>query len=294
MTTSVQSTSPRPHGSRLAAYTILALAALVGGVSLLAFFVLFLFVGPLDLIRLELSETTKSAWNTLLCVVFFLQHSVMVRRSYCRWSARFIPPHLHGASYTIASGVALLALVVLWQESAHTLMSAGGTAWWLLRSAYFLSIVGFGWGILALGSFDTFGLKPILDRLRGTDTTPTVHGSWSVPLGSPPPLLVFPIDDLVVSESDDGPAAIQHTVDGLDCGWHATGGTRSGGRLWPNISRLQARSAYADSVSPASGPAESGTPVRLIVTPDLNSPEWARHSWPWIHSATSSIRAPST
>ena len=181
MTTSAQPTSPRPRGSELAAYTILALAALIGGVSLPAFFVLFLFVGPLNFVDLELSETTKSAWNTLLCVVFFLQHSVMVRRSYCRWSARFIPPHFHGASYTIASGVALLALVVLWQESAHTLMSARGPAWWLLRSVYFLSVVGFAWGILALGSFDTFGLRPILDRLRGTDTPPmpfTVRGPY--------------------------------------------------------------------------------------------------------------------
>ena len=181
MTTSVESISPRPHDSRFVAYTVLALAALVGGVSLLAFFVLFLFVGPLDLVHLKLSETAKSAWNALLCVVFFLQHSVMVRRSYCRWSGRFIPPHFHGASYTIASGMALLALVVLWQESAHTLMSARGTAWWFLRSVYLVSIVGFGWGILALGSFDTFGLKPILDRLRGRDTPPmpfTVRGPY--------------------------------------------------------------------------------------------------------------------
>ena len=60
-------------------------------------------------------------------------------------------------------------------------MSASGTVCWLLRSVYFLSIVGFVWGLLALGSFDTFGLKPILIHLRGTDTLPmpfTVRGPY--------------------------------------------------------------------------------------------------------------------
>lgn len=181
MTTSVQSASPLSPGSTFAAYTMLAVATLVGGVSLPAFFVLFLLVGTPGWVHLGLGETAKLALDTLLSVLFFLQHSIMVRPWYGRWSARFIPTHFHGATYTIASGVALLVLVVFWQESTHTLVSAGGPARWILRAVYVLSVIGFAWGILALGSFDTFGLRPILDRLRGTTTPPlpfTIRGPY--------------------------------------------------------------------------------------------------------------------
>lgn len=181
MTASSRPGAPRRHGSRFAAYTMLMLATVVGTCSLFAFFVLFLFVGPLDLVHLGLGESAKLAWNTLLCVAFFFQHSVMVRQSYRRWSARFTPPHFQDASYTIASGVTLLALVVLWQESTYTLIFPGDTVRWFLRLVYGLSFFGFGWGLQALRGFDTFGVRPILDRLRGTATPPvpfTVRGPY--------------------------------------------------------------------------------------------------------------------
>ncbi|UCG15670.1 MAG: isoprenylcysteine carboxylmethyltransferase family protein [Phycisphaerales bacterium] len=149
--------------------------------SLVAFFGLFVLLGSLNLVDLALGETAQLTWDALLCLVFFVQHSGMVRRSYRQWSARFIPSQYDGAVYTIASGVVLLVLVVFWQESAHTLAAPGGIVRWLLRAIYVLSVAGFAWGILALGSFDTFGLRPILDRLRGTDTPPlpfTVRGPY--------------------------------------------------------------------------------------------------------------------
>ncbi|UCE61419.1 MAG: isoprenylcysteine carboxylmethyltransferase family protein [Phycisphaerales bacterium] len=157
------------------------MAWLIGSVSLVAFFVPFLFAGSLNLVDLALGETAKLAWDVLLCLVFFLQHSGMIRRSYRQWSGRFIPQQYDGATYTIASGVALLLLVVLWQESAHILAAPGGILRWLLRTIYFLSIAGFAWGMLALGSFDAFGVRPIIDRLRGTESPPmpfTLRGPY--------------------------------------------------------------------------------------------------------------------
>ena len=172
MTLRRQSSRSKPYSSQFAAYAVLVLAWLIGSVSLVAFFGLFVFLGSLNLIDLALGETAKLAWDSLLCLTFFVQHSGMVRRSYRQWSAKFIPSQYDGAAYTVTSGVALLVLVVFWQESAHTLAAAGGLLRWLLRVVYFISITGFAWGILALGSFDTFGLRPILDRLSGTDSPP--------------------------------------------------------------------------------------------------------------------------
>jgi protein-S-isoprenylcysteine O-methyltransferase Ste14 len=163
------------------ARVVLALAAILGSVSMVAFFAIFLLTGPLSLVDLEVSEAGMLGFNALFCFVFFLQHSGMIRRGYRRWSSRFIPTHYQGASYTIASGVVLLTLVVFWQESAHTLISFEDGPRWVLRAVYCLAILGLAWAILALGSFDGLGLKPIMDRLRKSQSSPmpfTVRGPY--------------------------------------------------------------------------------------------------------------------
>ncbi len=159
---------------------MIVLTALVGWSSLLAFAV-FLFVGSLSLVDLGVSDAAGLVWNAFLCLAFFVQHSGMVRRSYRRWEARFVPSHYEGAVYTLASGIVLLALVVFWQPSMHTLASPDGMLRWLIRAGYFVAVVGFAWGARALGPFDPLGIEPILGRLRGTDppSTPfTVRGPY--------------------------------------------------------------------------------------------------------------------
>jgi len=167
--------------SPFAASVILVLAAILGSVSMLAFFVFFLPAGPFNLANLELGEGTMLGFNTLLCLAFFLQHSGMIRQGYCRWSSKLIPSHYQGAVYAIASGVVLLTLVVFWQESSRTLVSVDGILRRCLRAVYCFAMLGMVWSILALGSFDGLGLKPVLDRLRKTRSSPipfTVRGPY--------------------------------------------------------------------------------------------------------------------
>jgi protein-S-isoprenylcysteine O-methyltransferase Ste14 len=203
MTSRDHASHSKPRSSHLAAYTVLVLSWLIGSVSL-AFFGFFVLLGPLNLIDLTPGETAKLAWDALLCLAFFAQHSGMVRRSYRRWSANLIPSHYDGAIYTIASGVVLLMLVVFWQGSAHTVAAPEGVFRWLLRAVCFISIAGFAWGIMALGSLDTFGLRPILDRLRGTNSPSlpfTVRGPYRWvrhPLYSFCLLMIWSCPDLTV------------------------------------------------------------------------------------------------
>jgi protein-S-isoprenylcysteine O-methyltransferase Ste14 len=167
--------------SPFASSVILVLAAVLGSVSMVAFFVFFLPAGPINLANLELGEGAMLGFNTLLCLAFFLQHSGMIREGYCRWSSSLIPSHYQGAIYAIASGVVLLTLMVLWQESSRTLVSADGILRWCLRAVYGCAMLGLVWAILALGSFDGLGLKPILDRWRKTRSSPmpfTVRGPY--------------------------------------------------------------------------------------------------------------------
>jgi protein-S-isoprenylcysteine O-methyltransferase Ste14 len=136
------------------------------------FWMVFLFHGSLNLVNLGLGEIAGLGLNAFLSLAFFIQHSIMLRRSFRRWLAKFIRAEYHGALFTIASGVILLILVVFWQKSAHVLATPHGIVRWLMRVVFILAILGFYWGFRALGSFDAFGLDPILNNLRGKAPPP--------------------------------------------------------------------------------------------------------------------------
>jgi protein-S-isoprenylcysteine O-methyltransferase Ste14 len=151
---------------RFTAYVMFCLAVLFGGGSLIAFLV-FLLAGSPELLSLHLRANEVLWWDMGLCIAFFFQHSGMVRKSFRQRLAYFLPVEYEGALYAIASGIALLVLMVLWQKSAPTLTAPGGVFRWLFHIAYLLSFAGFIWGARALGAFDPYGLRPILGRLRG-------------------------------------------------------------------------------------------------------------------------------
>jgi protein-S-isoprenylcysteine O-methyltransferase Ste14 len=159
-----RSTRLNHQASRSVALGVASLATFVGGGSLLLF-AWFLCTGSLNLVKLPLDETTALAFDACLCLAFFVQHSIMVRKSYRQWSSRFIPSHYQDASYAVISGILLLALVIFWQESAYMVAAPQGALRWLIRGLYFLAIAGFLWGSWALRSFDALGRKPIRDYL---------------------------------------------------------------------------------------------------------------------------------
>ncbi len=86
--------------------------------------------------------------------------------------AGFIAEEYAGAIYTIASGILLLSVILLWQTSTQTIITPPGLFRWLFRAVSFLSLFGFYWGVKALRFFDPFGLRPIINRLRGKNTMP--------------------------------------------------------------------------------------------------------------------------
>jgi protein-S-isoprenylcysteine O-methyltransferase Ste14 len=156
---------------RSVAYVVLSLAVLFGGGSLMAF-LLFLLTGSPELISLNFCANEVLWWDAALSIAFFLQHSGMVRRSFRQWLDHFLPAEYEGAVYAIASGIVLLALIVLWQKSATAFTVPRGVLRWLFYIVYLLSFTGFIWGTRALKAFDPYGLRPILGRLRGRKPRP--------------------------------------------------------------------------------------------------------------------------
>jgi len=151
----------------------MTLAVVIGGGSLLLFGV-FLLVRPTPVIHLDASEGQILLWDGLLSILFFIQHSAMIRTSFRNRLAPIIARHYHPSTYAIASGIALTAVVLLWQPSHTVLYQAEGLVRLLARAISVLAIIGFSWGVRALGNFDTFGLAPIKVHLRGKQLRPPI------------------------------------------------------------------------------------------------------------------------
>lgn len=165
---------------KITAWSVLSLAVGVGGLSMMAF-VVFLYAGPLSQLQLELGLWGGMAMNAGLSLIFFVQHSVMVRARFKNWLVRLVPEHYVGAIYAIASGIALLSLVLLWQESDEVIASANGALWWTARALFLLAAGGIVWGAIALGGFDSLGLRAIRNRFRTRPARPpvlTVRGPY--------------------------------------------------------------------------------------------------------------------
>jgi protein-S-isoprenylcysteine O-methyltransferase Ste14 len=166
--------------NKYTAYTMIGLARILGGMSLLVFMI-YLFVGSLNLLNMHLDESGVLWLDAWLSLLFFIQHSGMIRKPFRRWLAGFIPEEYTGAIYTIASGIVLLLVILLWQTSTQAVIAPPGLFRWSLRAVSFLSLFGFYWGIRTLRFFDPFGLRSIFNRLRGRDPKPmpiTVAGPY--------------------------------------------------------------------------------------------------------------------
>ena len=158
--------------NRIVAYSTIALASLLGGGSLLVFGV-FLIAGSITLVRFNVSEAQGLLLDGWLSMLFFVQHSAMVRQSFRDWVTLTIPRHYYAAAYAIASGAVLATVMLFWQTSPTVLFEIQGPFRWLLRAFAFLSIAGSVWGVMALKAFDALGQRAICAQLRGKSPHPS-------------------------------------------------------------------------------------------------------------------------
>lgn len=149
----------------------MVLSILLGGGSLLLF-ALFLVIGPVSVASVGVSEQGILLWNAFLSVLFFLQHSVMVRLPFQTRLASVVGRHYHPSIYAIASGIVLSAVVLLWQPSQTVIFQAEGLLRTAARGVSALAVLGFIWGVRSLSGFDSFGLIALKVHLRGRPLRP--------------------------------------------------------------------------------------------------------------------------
>lgn len=143
--------------------SMLALSAVlgVGSIALLA------AMGSIRLFRMGWPDPAVLVWDAALSLAFFLQHSGMVRRPFRARLARTVPARYHGAVYSIASGIVLTLVVVLWQRSESHLLTLQGLPRVILRAFAAPAVAVFLWSAHALRGFDPLGLGPIRAHLHG-------------------------------------------------------------------------------------------------------------------------------
>ncbi len=146
--------------TRVLDYSVMGLAVVLSSGSVV------IFAWSPRLVPMELSPTAALWWNALLSFFFFLQHSVMVRRSVRVRLAAVIPARYDAAFYAISSGVVLTLVALLYQRvEAPDLFVLHGLPRLLVITAALLAIALFAWGIVALRTFDPFGIRPIRRHL---------------------------------------------------------------------------------------------------------------------------------
>jgi len=159
---------------------LIFLAVGAGGGSLVLL-VYFLLVGPLLVVEIAHTHAARLGWDALLCLAFFFQHSGMIRRGAKERAARRIPAVFYPAVYSIASGAALFALILMWQPTGQFIYRLGGPAQWLPVGVSLLAVAGFAWGAQSLPAFDPFGtgtLKAGLGAASPPPSTLVVRGPY--------------------------------------------------------------------------------------------------------------------
>jgi methanethiol S-methyltransferase len=182
--------------TRTADYTVMALALILGGGSI----VLFAWPGRPVLLPLASSPGAALWWNAALSCVFFVQHSVMVRRSVRTHLAAVIPARYDGAFYAITSAIALALVAVMRQPGGAPLFVLTGLPRLAFTAAALLAVCGFVWGVLALRTFDPFGLRPIRHHLRGVppDSVPSPPGNSDLVVRGPYRFVRHPLYSCII------------------------------------------------------------------------------------------------
>ncbi len=101
--------------------------------------------------------------DTLLLLLFGLQHSVMARPRFKAWWTRFVPRAIERSTYVLASSVVLIATYLAWQPVPTAVWSvANPLAANALTALYFAGVALVLYATFLIDHFDLFGLRQVV------------------------------------------------------------------------------------------------------------------------------------
>ncbi len=142
---------------------VLALAVLLGVGSI----GLFAWEDHPTFVAFDWPPAIALLWDSGLSLLFFAQHSGMVRRPFRARLAAFVPARYDAAVYAIASGVALAIVALLWQRTGLHLIVLRGILRWVTVAGSLVAVAAFVATAYTLRPFDMLGIRPIWLHLHG-------------------------------------------------------------------------------------------------------------------------------
>ena len=181
--------------------------------------------------------------DTLLIVLFGLQHSVMARPRFKAFWTRFVPRAVERSTYVLASSLVLIALMVFWQPipaSVWHVESEIGRG--LVRGLFFLGVGTVLYSTFLIDHFDLFGLRQVVLHFRKQG----LHGqafrdAEPLPVRAPPALHRLDPDLLGGAQHERGALPVLARHDGLHPAGDPDGGARPRRRPRRAVSRAGAR-----------------------------------------------------
>ena len=108
------------------------------------------------------------AVNVAILVAFALQHSGMARPRFKRWLSRYATTDAQRSIYVLASSLAMIALMLLWQPLGWVVWSVETTlAKQLILGAYFAGWLVMAWSTFLIDHWELFGLRQAWYAFRG-------------------------------------------------------------------------------------------------------------------------------
>jgi len=106
--------------------------------------------------------------NAAILVAFALQHSGMARPAFKQWLTRRISPAAQRSAYVLASSVAMIGLMLLWQPIGWIVWSVEAPlARAMILLAYALGWLLMGWATFLIDHYELFGLRQAWHAFRG-------------------------------------------------------------------------------------------------------------------------------
>jgi methanethiol S-methyltransferase len=154
----------------------LAYGALVYLFFLTTFMYTIAFVERVPGIKTIDTGPTGSVWTALivdavLLSIFAIQHSVMARRGFKQWWARYIPSSVERSTYVLFASLAVALLLWQWRPLPDVVWDVRDS----IAGMTLIVISVMGWIILLISTFlinhfELFGLQQVFHRWRETST----------------------------------------------------------------------------------------------------------------------------
>ncbi|MDM3870993.1 isoprenylcysteine carboxylmethyltransferase family protein [Porticoccus sp. W117] len=166
---------------------IYSICCYLAGVAALVFLILFMAdwwvpvtVNSGSAYAPQLSPLLAMGWNTLLVLLWGLQHSVMADPAFKKFWVRIVPPAVERSTYVLTVAIVTFAIILLWCPIPHMLWQTSGSVLGYTLSGVYV----FGWVVVLVSTFlinhwHLFGLQQAYQQVRNL---PSKESSFVTPL----------------------------------------------------------------------------------------------------------------